>query len=93
MSFPRHGQIYRWPLAKTLEAKPLQLRPQCHRIDEFATGYSLAGCSPAEPASASPAGFIFIPPAETVNRHHQLGGGFFNRQNAEFSVGIDSRKE
>jgi hypothetical protein len=28
-----------------------------HRLDEFATGYSLAGCTPAEPASASPAGF------------------------------------
>src|SRR5215831_4865347 len=27
-----------------------------HRYDEFPTGYSSAGCSPAEPASASPAG-------------------------------------
>src|SRR5690349_10189781 len=27
-----------------------------HRLDEFPAGYSLAGCSPAEPASASPAG-------------------------------------
>jgi len=25
-----------------------------HRLDEFPAGYSLAGCSPAEPASASP---------------------------------------
>ena len=27
-----------------------------HRLDEFPVGYSLAGCSPAEPASASPTG-------------------------------------
>ena len=26
-------------------------------VDESPAGYSLAGCSPAEPASASPAGF------------------------------------
>jgi len=26
-----------------------------HLLDEFPAGYSLAGCSPAEPASASPA--------------------------------------
>ena len=29
--------------------------PRAHRFDEFAAGYSLAGCAPAEPASASPA--------------------------------------
>ncbi len=29
--------------------------PRTHRIDESAAGYSLAGCAPAEPASASPA--------------------------------------
>ena len=31
--------------------------PQSHRSDEFAIGYSSAVCSPAWPASASPAGF------------------------------------
>src|SRR5260370_8562923 len=30
-------------------------RAPAHRWDEFPAGYSLAGCSPAEPASASPA--------------------------------------
>ena len=30
--------------------------PPPHRCDESSTGYSSAGCSPAEPASASPAG-------------------------------------
>ena len=29
--------------------------PSAHRLDEFPAGYSLAGCSPAAPASASPA--------------------------------------
>ena len=30
-------------------------RPEAHRLDELSTGYSLAGCSPAAPASAFPA--------------------------------------
>ena len=30
-------------------------RPEAHRLDELSAGYSLAGCSPAEPASAFPA--------------------------------------
>jgi len=30
------------------------LAPSAHRLDEFPAGYSSAGCSPAEPASASP---------------------------------------
>jgi hypothetical protein len=41
------------------EGEPLGLRPRSHRLDEFAAGYSLAGCSPALPASASPAGLHF----------------------------------
>jgi hypothetical protein len=57
MSFPRHREIYRpmWSfrarsLGATTAAAPI------HRLDEFPAGYSLAGCAPAEPASASPAG-------------------------------------
>ena len=42
--------------------------PRSHRSDEFAAGYSLTGCSPAEPVSASPAGFIFSEPLGDVNR-------------------------
>ena len=38
------------------EGEPFGTRPRSHRLDEFAAGYSLAGCSPALPASASPAG-------------------------------------
>src|SRR5437762_12578825 len=38
-------------------------RAPAHRLDEFPAGYSLAGCSPAGPASASPAGSHFeVPP-------------------------------
>jgi hypothetical protein len=52
MSFLRHGEIYR-PIQKP--ERPALDRPQPHRYDEFPAGYSLAGCAPAEPASASPA--------------------------------------
>jgi putative transposase len=55
LSFFRHAEIYRpmWDfswrsLGATTAAAPT------HRLDEFPVGYSLAGCSPAEPASASP---------------------------------------
>ena len=46
-----------------------QPRFRNHRLDEFAASYSLAGYSPAEPASASPAGSIFNRPAQLVNCH------------------------
>jgi hypothetical protein len=52
MSFLRHGEIYR-PMQK--RERPAHDRPQPHRYDEFPAGYSLVGCAPAEPASASPA--------------------------------------
>ena len=37
-----------------MEAPALRPTPPAHRLDEFPAGYSLAGCSPAAPASASP---------------------------------------
>jgi len=49
MSFSRHGEIYRWDGETKKPASP------AHPIDESPAGYSLAGCSPAEPDSASPA--------------------------------------
>ena len=56
MSFPRQEEIYR-PMgtAKRL-GRPTCGHPSAHRYDEFPAGYSLVGCAPAEPASASPAG-------------------------------------
>jgi putative transposase len=56
LSFFRHGEIYRWdgkPGEK--QGEPNGSSSPAHPIDESPTGYSLAGCSPAEPDSASPA--------------------------------------
>jgi hypothetical protein len=50
MSFPRHQEIY-----PPMEAQTITVGAPAHRLDEFPTGYSLAGCAPAEPAAASPA--------------------------------------
>jgi len=50
MSFPRYPEIY-----PPMEAQTNAASAPAHRLDEFPAGYSLAGCSPAEPASASPA--------------------------------------
>ncbi len=65
MSFSRHGEIYhcdeghrsehRWG-----EGAIPQEHALAHRNDEFPAGYSSAGCSPAVPASASPAGAIIL---------------------------------
>ena len=63
----RCPHVARW--GRSLLASPL-----FHRLDEFAVGYSLGGCSPALPASASPTGFIFILPVEAVkHRRRRLG--------------------
>jgi hypothetical protein len=37
------------------ESASMNTGAPAHRLDEFPAGYSLAACSPAEPASASPA--------------------------------------
>ena len=53
MSFYRHRKIYRSD--RLNRRRSSALRPLLdHRCDESSTGYSSAGCSPAEPASASP---------------------------------------
>jgi putative transposase len=54
VSFLRHGEIYRWGRETAKTASP------AHPIDESPTGYSLAGCSPAVPDSASPAEAMVI---------------------------------
>ncbi len=54
MSFLRHEEIYRSDVAKRLGGNDLCGLPALIGCDEFPAGYSLAGCSPAEPASASP---------------------------------------
>ena len=53
MSFLRHREIYQ------VEGKGRGRNrgyARTSRLDESPVGYSLAGCSPAEPASASPTG-------------------------------------
>src|SRR5262249_59365694 len=63
MSFLRHERIYQSDGLSLGQGRNKQspASPLPHRLDESATGYSLAGCSPALPASASPAGFHAAP--------------------------------
>jgi putative transposase len=61
VSFHRHGEIYRSgkrPRGRPRKAKgePVPPSSPTHRIDESPVGYSSAGWSPPEPASASPTG-------------------------------------
>ncbi len=79
MSFLRHEQIYQSD-ACAVRGWPTGLRPgDAHRLDESATGYSLASCTPALLASASPDPPMVNGLAGTVN-HHVVRTG-------EFSVG------
>jgi hypothetical protein len=55
MSFFRHAEIYRSDVGSRTEREPAEADSPDHRLDESPAGYSLAGCSPAEPASALPA--------------------------------------
>jgi putative transposase len=55
MSFFRHGEDYRPDGPDPTRSGP-RAAPQTIGLDESPTGYSLASCSPAELASASPAG-------------------------------------
>src|SRR5262252_4324268 len=55
MSFFRHAEIYRSDARRWKRRKPTAVGSPAHRLDESPAGYSSAGCSPAEPASASPA--------------------------------------
>ena len=60
MSFLRHREIYQVAEDRVRQLWWARARPLGHarapRLDESPVGYSLAGCSPAEPASASPTG-------------------------------------
>jgi len=91
--FFRHGEIYRSEVARqaSRERSPL---PVPIGFDEFPVGYSLAGCSPAEPASASPTG-IHPPPPQSA------GQGFFSERHppdapfyaATASSGVGNKRE
>ena len=55
MSFFRHEEIYRSDVGFSIHEEPTEAGSPPHRVDESPTGYSSAGWSPPEPASASPA--------------------------------------
>lgn len=55
MSFLRHAQIYHPMYSCSSPGASLSAALPASSSDESATGYSLAGCTPAAPASASPA--------------------------------------
>jgi transposase InsO family protein len=54
MSFFRHREIFQSDVGLKTKGKPAETGSPDHRLDESPAGYSLAGCSPAEPTSASP---------------------------------------
>ena len=56
MSFFRHREIYQSDVRNDRNGEQPNSRPPAHRPDESPAGYSSASCSPAELASASPAG-------------------------------------
>jgi hypothetical protein len=57
MSFPRHEEIFRSDVGSShAGSRSCGLPPALIGLDEFPVGYSLAGCSPAAPASALPTG-------------------------------------
>src|SRR5207249_7910996 len=69
MSFKRHEEIY--PNDRGADHK---IDAPAHRSDEFPAGYSLTGCSPALPASASPTG------VEYASGLAQLRGCLFTKE-------------
>lgn len=89
MSFLRHRQIYRSDITLDRRRSPVGLRSRGHRLDEFAASYSLAGCSPAAPASALPAGSIVNRQAEAVNHYLRLVVYSSTGTMVCFSSGID----
>ena len=58
MSFFRHREIFQSDVGSKTKREPAEAGSPDHRLDESPAGYSFAGCSPAEPASASPTGII-----------------------------------
>jgi hypothetical protein len=88
MSFLRHEQIYQSDVFSVCAgAKQWPASPRSHRLDESATGYSLAGCSPALPASASPAVFHAAPNRRKQSSATATGQGIFRAGKRTFRAG------
>ena len=77
MSFKRHSEIY----PNNRGADETADAP-AHRLDEFPAGYSLTGCSPAAPASASPTGVEYM-----LADHPTSGPDFFNANRKDQNFG------
>src|SRR6202163_4684397 len=56
MHLTTHGRRFELASFHPMEVASPAANASAHRLDEFPAGYSLAGWSPPEPASASPAG-------------------------------------
>lgn len=74
MSFPRHREIYPSDGGASREAG---IPP--HRLDEIQAGYSFAGWSPPETASASPTGCQSAEPVQFADVALIDGLGFSTR--------------
>ena len=87
---PRLAFASRWS-ARARAGSGARPRPRpCSSSTMSRTGYSLAGCSPAEPASASPAGIHALPTGRNSQPPPDGGWGIFDRRFGEFSTGVDS---
>jgi hypothetical protein len=89
MSFRRHRKIY--PDADTLFALGWLPTPTPHR-NEFSAGYSLASCTPAGLASASPASLILrqIPPfVDIISANGYLSPVSLYQQRGPLHHGVD----
>jgi hypothetical protein len=73
VSFLRHKEIYQSDEQK--RRARLGSHALAHRLDEFPVGYSLASCSPAELASASPTGLIVSNGSVKGNNFFRLAKG------------------
>ena len=99
MSFFRHEKIYHFDVRPNWQGDSTATLPS-HRYDEFSAGYSLAGCAPAEPPSASPANCSFLQlvlVGNTLPANSNLslftvsqGEGAVQRESYVFSLGYGS---
>jgi hypothetical protein len=68
MSFSRHAEIYPCDGGTIFSSVPPPIA-----VDESPAGYSLAGCSPTEPASASPTSFSMLHKRPAGRLFHSVG--------------------
>lgn len=93
MSFLRHEQIYQSDMVSNWRsgAGLVRLRPGAsHRLDESATGYSSASCTPALLASASPGDCYGEADSRNCQPPLARGWGIFSWRNGEISFGVDT---